>query len=377
MVLSRSPSLPPRPDDAEGDAEAELLALLRWSNAEGVGPRGLREAIRIAGSAADLVRRPDAGLLLGAPAARPGSGAVAEEILRSCHELKVRPIGWDAPEYPPALLHLTDPPPVLFVRGTLELDAVPCVAIVGSRGASAYGRRVARSLARGLSERAVPVVSGMALGIDGEAHAGAIEGGGVTVAVLGGGVEKARPSAHRRLYRQILEGGGAVVGEWPPGTPAKPFHFPRRNRLLAALARVVVVVEAGERSGALSTAAHARRLGREVTAVPGPIDRPGHLGSNLLIRDGAAPILEVRDILDRVGVMPHGRDGPTGSAEEPVIEEELAPIWRALGEGPSTLEVLAGRVAMPAPRLMEALTRLEIRGLVRRERGLLLRDRRA
>ena len=367
MVLSRSPSPPSRPDHADG----ELFALLRWSIAEGVGARGLREAIRIAGSAAALAQRSDAGLLLGAPSARPGSSAVAEEILRSCHDLEVRAIGWHATDYPAALLHLSDPPPVLFVRGALAIDDTPSVAIVGSRGASAYGRRVSRSLARGLSERAVGVVSGMALGIDGEAHAGAIEGGGITVAVLGGGVEKARPAAHRRLYRQILEGGGAVVGEWPPGTPAKPFHFPRRNRLLAALTQVVVVVEAGERSGALSTAAHARRLGREVTAVPGPIDRPGHIGSNQLIRDGAAPILEVRDILDRVGVLP---DRLADVAQAPVIEGELEPIWRALGEGPSTLELLAGRVAMPAPRLMEALTRLEIRGLVRRERGLLLRD---
>jgi DNA processing protein len=216
----------------------------------------------------------------------------------------------------------------------------------------------------------VPVYSGLALGIDGEAHAGAIEGGGTTVAVLGGGVERARPAAHRRLYRQILDGGGAVIGEWPPGTPARPFHFPRRNRLLAALSEVVVVVEAGERSGALSTAAHARRLGREVTAVPGPIDRPGHVGSNRLIRDGCAPILEVRDVLDRVGVVAGPSAAPT---QKPQIEGDLAPIWRALEAGPSTLEVLAGRVAMPSPRLMEALTRLEIRGLIRRERGLLLR----
>jgi DNA processing protein len=354
------------------DDELELRALLRWSIAEGVGARGLREAVRVAGSATALLGRDDAALLMGRPSARPGGRAEAEAILRSCAEHEVRAIGWHAEDYPSALLHLSDPPPVLFVRGTLEAAGRASVAIVGARGASGYGRRVARTLARGLSERAVTVFSGMALGIDGEAHAGAIEGGGITLAVLGGGVERARPASHRRLYRQILDGGGAVLGEWPPGTPARPFHFPRRNRLLAALTQVVVVVEAGERSGALSTAAHARRLGREVTAVPGPIDRPGHLGSNQLIRDGCAPILEVRDVLDRVGVL----SVPAEESQEPAIDGDLAPIWRALGEGPSTLEVLAGRVAMPPPRLMEALTRLEIRGLVRRERGLLLRDRR-
>ena len=367
MVLIPPPSS--RADIQHDDLE--LRALLRWSAAPNVGIRSLREAIRVAGSAAALLGRSDAGQLLGSPSARPASSAVADEVLRACGRHDVQAIGWHLADYPPDLRHLSDPPPVLFVRGQLAVESSPSVALVGSRGASAYGRRVARSLARGLSARGVTVVSGMALGIDGEAHAGAIEGGGVTVAVLGGGVETARPAAHRRLYRQILQGGGAVIGEWPPGTPAKPFHFPRRNRLLAALTQVVVVVEAGERSGALSTAAHARRLGREVTAVPGPIDRPGHIGSNQLIRDGCAPILEVRDVLDRVGVLPRPE---AGSAQEPTIEGELAPIWRALGDGPSTLEVLAGRVAMSPPRLMEALTRLEIRGLVRRERGLLLRD---
>jgi DNA processing protein len=362
--------LTPSPNNGKQDEALELRALLQWSTAEGVGPRGLREALRVAGSAQALLVRGDAGLLLGRPSARPVSGSAVEDILRSCREHQIRAIGWHASDYPPALLHLSDPPPVLFVRGALDAAGTAAVAVVGARGASAYGRRMARSLARGLAARAVPVYSGMALGIDGEAHAGAIEGGGTTVAVLGGGVERARPAAHRRLYRQILDGGGAVIGEWPPGTPARPFHFPRRNRLLAALSEVVVVVEAGERSGALSTAAHARRLGREVTAVPGPIDRPGHVGSNRLIRDGCAPILEVRDVLDRVGVVAGPSSRP---AQSPAIEGDLAPIWRALEAGPSTLELLAGRVAMPPPRLMEALTRLEIRGLVRRERGLLLR----
>jgi DNA processing protein len=209
----------------------------------------------------------------------------------------------------------------------------------------------------------------MALGIDGEAHAGALEGRGATVAVLGGGVERARPASHGALYRRILSDGGAVVGEWAPGTPARAFHFPRRNRILAALSDLVVVVEAGERSGALSTAAHARRLGREVAAVPGPVDRPGHVGANRLIRDGCAPILEVRDILDRVGVLAGPLATPT--AEPGVhLDGDAAPVWRCLAEGPSDLETLARRAGLEPARVLRALTRLEIEGWVGREGGL-------
>lgn len=347
-------------------ATDELRALLRWSGAEGVGLRRLRKAVEIAGSARALLRRGDAVELLGA-GARPGPVEEADAVLAACETAGVRALGWGDPAYPPALMHLDDPPPVLFVRGELPAPDRRAVAVVGSRRATAYGRGVARALGRGLGKHGVPVVSGMALGIDGEAHAGALEGGGPTVAVLGGGVDRARPSSHRRLYRDILARGGAVVGEWPPGTPAKPFHFPRRNRILAALARVVVVVEAGDRSGALSTAAHGRRLGRDVAAVPGPIDRPGHRGANRLIRDGCAPILELRDVLDLVGVV----EGlPPVSAAGPALSGDALPVWRSLEEGPAPVETLAERAGLPAARVLGTLTRLEVDGWVRRIGGL-------
>lgn len=345
------------------DPQAELRALLGWGLAEGVSGRRLRQAVSEAGAASALARGARSPSLQGlAPLPRQA----VEEVLEGCREAGVTPVGWFDARYPAPLLHLDDPPPVLFVRGALPAGDRPTVAVVGSRRASGYGRRVARSLSAEVARHGVVVVSGMALGIDGEAHAGALEGEGATVAVLGGGVERARPAAHHALYRAILAGGGAVVSEWPPGTPALPFHFPRRNRLLAALARVVVVIEAGSRSGALSTAAHARRLGREVAAVPGPIDRPGHRGANALIRDGCAPVLEPRDLLDLAGVV-----GPLARRPAaPQLEGDAATVWEALKGGPSSVEGVARRVGLAVPRVLRVLTLLEVEGWIRRERGL-------
>ncbi|MBT8335897.1 MAG: DNA-processing protein DprA [Gemmatimonadetes bacterium] len=349
-----------------GGSEDELLALLRWSFVEKVGPRRLLAAVRAIGSARALLSSADAGERLGRPGAEPLSAAEARTVLARCRTHGIRALAWGDEAYPERLLHLDGPPPVLFVRGVLHDPARPVVAVVGARRATAYARRVSRDLARGLAANEVVVVSGMALGVDGEAHRGALEGQGTTVAVLGGGVDRARPTSHRRLYRDILASGGAVIGEWAPETPARPFHFPRRNRILAALSDLVVVVEAGARSGALSTAAHARRLGREVTAVPGPVDRPGHVGANRLIRDGCAPILELRDVLDRLG----RPAGPTVERTAPELDAETAPVWEGLAEGPTTAPALARRIGLPPDRVLTALTRLELDGWVRRDRGL-------
>ncbi len=361
---------PGPPGTPPADDGAEIEALLRWLAADGVGPQALHGALEQVGSATALLGRPDAARILGVNGAAPGPAQPARDALDACARSDIAAVGWFDPSYPADLFHLTDPPPVLFVRGSLEAVQTAGVAVVGARAATAYGRRVARGFGRGLAAHGVPVYSGLALGIDGEAHAGALEGGGITVAVLGGGVERARPSSHRALYRAILETGGAVVGEWPPGTPARAFHFPRRNRILAALSGLVVVVEAGERSGALSTAAHARRLGREVMAVPGAVDRPQHVGTNRLIRDGCAPALELRDILDRVGVV---EQVAAPAAQEPHLKGDRARVWSSLAEGPCTLEALAMRAGLSPSGVLGALTRLEAEGLVRRERGLHLR----
>ena len=189
------------------------------------------------------------------------------------------------PAFPPLLAELHDPPASLFVRGEVKALSQPGVAVVGARSCSAYGAQVARSVARDLAAAGLVVVSGLARGVDGEAHRGALEGGGKTVAVLGGGIDRDYPRSHAELARRIVA-AGAVVSEYPPGVEPAPWRFPARNRIIAGLALATVVVEARERSGALITADFALELGRDVFAVPGEITSSLSAGTNDLVRQG-------------------------------------------------------------------------------------------
>ncbi len=207
------------------------------------------------------------------------------------------------PGYPPLLAQLHDPPARLWLRGApAEVLARPAVAVVGARSCSAYGAQVARTLARELAAAGLVVVSGLARGIDGEAHRGALDAGGATVAVLGCGIDRDYPARHAELARRLVEAGGLVVSEYEPGVEPAPWRFPARNRIIAGLALATVVVEARERSGALITADFALELGREVFAVPGEITSSLAAGTNRLIRQGAAPLLETEDVLDALGI---------------------------------------------------------------------------
>ncbi len=206
--------------------------------------------------------------------------------------------------YPSLLAAIHDPPPALFVRGagTEEILSRPAVAVVGARACSAYGRSVARSLARELAAAGLVVVSGMARGIDGEAHRGALEAG-VTVAVLGCGVDRDYPAAHAELARRICE-RGLIVSEYEPGVEPAPWRFPARNRIISGLCEATVVVEARERSGALITADFALEEGRDVLAVPGEITSSLSAGTNALIRLGAVPVTCAGDVLELFGLAP-------------------------------------------------------------------------
>ncbi|MFI5286834.1 MAG: DNA-processing protein DprA [Candidatus Dormibacteria bacterium] len=204
----------------------------------------------------------------------------------------------DSPEWPARLRHLGSPPRGLWELGTIG-PAIPCVAIVGSRRATFAGVEIAASIARELGSAGIQVISGMALGIDAAAHTGALDAGGSTVAVLGCGVDVCYPPRHAGLRSRIV-GSGCLLSEEPAGTPPFKFNFPKRNRIIAALAHAVVVVEATERSGALSTARWAADLGREVLAVPGSIRSRQSSGTNLLIRDGVRPFLGIGDLLEAV-----------------------------------------------------------------------------
>ncbi len=265
-----------------------------------------------------------------------------------------------APDFPPLLAAIHDPPPQLYLRGdgSPELLRRPAVALVGARACSSYGRTVARSLGRDLAAAGLVVVSGLARGIDGEAHRGALDGGGTTVAVLGCGIDRDYPAAHAELARRICDGGGLVVSEYEAGVEPAPWRFPARNRIIAGLCRATVVVEARERSGALITADFALEEGRDVLAVPGEITSSLSAGSNALLRLGATPVTCVEDVLEMYGLeaRPPTTDA-LGSvaralldrlAEQPLGADEL---FRAAGIEPSAgagalIELeLAGRVS--------------------------------
>jgi len=199
-------------------------------------------------------------------------------------------------EYPDRLRELPDPPLVLFGRGSPLLLKAPAIGVVGARKASQYGLRTARRFAGHLAGQGVAVVSGLALGIDGAAHRGALEARGPTIAVLGSGLDRIYPAAHRSLAGEIAR-HGLILSEYPPHTPPDRHRFPERNRIVAALSERLLVVEAGERSGSLITAGFSLDLGRDVFCVPGDLDRPGSRGTNRLIADGAIPALEPEDLL--------------------------------------------------------------------------------
>ena len=269
--------------------------------------------------------------------------------------------------------HLDEPPKGLWVRGTV-LPQEAAVAVVGSRHPTLSGIDVAHELARGLAEVGIQVVSGMARGIDAAAHRGALAGGGTTVAVLGAGLDFPYPSAHGQL-RQEIAAAGSLISENGVMTPPAPRRFPWRNRLIAALSRAVIVVEAGERSGALSTATWATNLGREVLAVPGSIRTPQCAGSNQLIRDGARPFLGLDDIFEvapdlqpasgSVAVRAtKGRDQDRSRRNHRWADGPSLQILEILGSEPIHPDSLAEALDLPAAALASRLTVLELAGAI-------------
>jgi len=289
------------------------------------------------------------------------------------------------PGYPAALEHLDLPPPALWVRGTLP-DA-PAVAVVGARDATIAGLEVARRLGADLAAAGIPTISGMALGIDGAAHLGTLDTGGLTVAVLGCGIDVDYPRAHGRLKDRIAA-TGAVLTEEPPGTAPAPWRFPRRNRIIAALATAVVVVEATDRSGALSTARHAVDLGREVFAVPGSVLSERSSGANRLVRDGATPLTETADLAAvpalhaaieaarsrfRLAGPPLRTTRPQPA--DPPLHPTAAAILRRVAHDPTHPDTLSRELRLSPSELARHLSDLELTGVLRTlPGGLVVRD---
>lgn len=326
-----------------------------------------------------------------------GAGSQAVNLVRS---LGLAVVTLDDPTYPERLRRVDMPPPLLFVRGAVgALNGLRSVAVVGTRWPSDKGRMIAGWIGSGLARAGAVVVSGLAVGVDGAAHAAVVAEGRQTVAVLGGGHARLFPKAHERLADAIVAAGGAVVAELAPDTPATRGTFPRRNRLVSGLADATVVVEAGSRSGALITAGWALEQGRDCYLVPGPIDAPTSAGCNAFLRAfpgqarvvcGIPELIEDLDLVQASGAddpvdssvdgrsPASGRAGGTPSAVadaagRAALLASLGPVERLLAEslsrGPATADDLAAQTALSGAAILSALTLLELRGLVRGSYG--------
>lgn len=259
--------------------------------------------------------------------------------------------------YPEQLNDLYDPPPALWSHGDWETLRQPVVAVVGTRRCTAYGRRVTRALVTELARAGACIVSGMAHGIDAVAHLTALETGGRTIAVLGTGPDVAYPAANTGLHRDI-GARGLIISELPPGAGPDGGSFPRRNRLIAALASLTIVVEAPLKSGALITARCAMELGRDVGMVPGPIDAPQSQGTNEFVREGAHLISSVGEALSLVGLAAANR-------RPPVMADDAEHVtWEAIQGGAVTLDDVCARASLPVAQCLAAVTRLELRGVI-------------
>lgn len=390
-----APAAPAAPDRAaergawavlasvDGIGPMTLGALLRaLGDGRGVlvaagGPRG---ADRLVEAAASEGVRLEAAVAAGAVAAADRSA----EILAAIERAGLAVVTAEDAAYPARLRGIELPPPVLFVLGEpAALDPARSVAVVGTRRPTDGGRRLAGAIAAALAGAGATVVSGLAIGIDGAAHAGALAAGGPTAAVLGGGHARLYPRAHARLAEAIAAGGGAVISEMPPETSPCPGTFPRRNRVISGLAEATVVVEAGERSGALITAHWALEQGRGCFLVPGPLDAPRSIGCNRFLREypgearvvaGIAELIEDLELVDPAPGPDGARDGarrrpsPVAAAARPatvaaVLGASDRQVAAALVPGAATADALAAATGLAVPTVLAVLTRLEEAGV--------------
>jgi DNA processing protein len=276
---------------------------------------------------------------------------------------RIEVVAWDDDRYPPMLAAIVDPPPVLWVRGSCAALAPIAVAIVGSRAGSPYALAVAERLADDLAARGIVVVSGLARGVDSAAHRGALAARGMTIGVLGSGADVVYPKEHASLASDIAA-TGAIVSELVPGTPPHPAFFPRRNRVISGLARAVVVIEAGQKSGSLITARCALEQGREVLAVPGNVLSGRNRGGHALLRDGAKIVETADDILDELGIgtQPGVLTRTAAAPSDPLLACFPAGEMCDLGE-------IAERSGLTPSRLLPRLLDLELQGFIRRAGG--------
>lgn len=367
---------PARPRDDE------LAAYLALSQVPGIGAVRLRTLVAAFGSAGGALVAPQ-----GALAALPGFGPAAaaavrgarrrtgEQILETLDRVGADVLTPGDTGYPPLLAEIGEPPAVLYTWGDAGLLARPAAALVGSRDHSPYGAEAARLLASGVARAGAVVVSGMARGLDAVAHQAALDAGGATVGVLGNGFGVIYPAANRQLYERVAA-HGCLVTELPPGERPRVSTFPRRNRIIAGLAGVTVVIEAAVGSGALITADCALDQGRSVLAVPGPITSPTSTGCNKLIQQGAKPALSAADVLEELGLVAPAADAaPVARAPAAVWPSDLSDVQRSLcesiGAAPTHIDALVNVTGLDSGDVLAALTELELRGLVVQKPGMM------
>lgn len=274
---------------------------------------------------------------------------------------------WQDESYPQRLKEIDQPPPVLYVRGEYLPDDLFAVAIVGTRRVTPYGRQITEELSSFLAANGMTVVSGLARGVDAVAHQTTLKAGGRTIAVLGSGVDKIYPPEHRALAGKMME-RGAIISDYAPGTPPEASNFPPRNRIISGLSLAVVVVEAGETSGALITAEFAAEQGREVFAVPGSILAPQSKGTNKLIQNGALPLLSVNDLMQALDI---SRVGEQKAARKIMPSDVIeAKLYSVLSDEPLHVDEIRAQSELPIEKVSAALALMELKGMVRQVGGM-------
>ena len=340
--------------------DASLASWLKLSQISGLGNEGLRRLLQAFGSPDAVL---DASVSSLSQHVKPAvAKAIREDFDVSLFDTAVtwlndpanRVITLADAEYPQALLNISDPPLVLYIKGRLDLLNVRSLAVVGSRNSTAQGVRNAEAFAKATSESGLCIVSGMAHGIDTAAHKGGLQGVGSTIAVVGTGLDKVYPAANRELAHQLAQ-HGTIISEFPLGTPPLASNFPRRNRIISGLSEGCLVVEASLQSGSLITARMALEQGREVFAIPGSIHSPQSKGCHSLIKQGAKLVESAQDILEELGFS-------SGASQTKVVDEH--PLLTHLGYDSVDIETLAQRSGLTIAELSAILLQLELDGAV-------------
>ncbi len=362
------------------DLEDPTQAAMCLSMVEGIGPKNFQSLIEALGSPKDVLQTAPSTLRelpgIGTKLARAISLAVqtvdVESELQRCRQNAIDTLSIDRDTYPKRLREISDPPGLIYCRGELVSHDDLAIAIVGTRHATNYGKTQAEKLARSLSMCGFTIVSGLARGIDASAHRGALAASGRTIAVLGCGLLNMYPPDHKQLADEIIR-HGALISENPTLQPPKSGAFPRRNRIITGLSLGVIIVEAAERSGALISARHAMEQGREVFAVPGPIDSRTSRGCHRLIRDGAKLVESVDDVLEELGPLatPTNIDAQQ-SVHHPAelkLNDLEQTVLQAIQSAPTEIDDIVDATGLPVHRILATVSVLEMRHLVRRTSG--------